>query len=343
LTLEVPTRDDKPLWDVWLSMLWLPAVTVADELGIFDSLADKPATIPELAARMDLNPRAVAAVLPLLAAQGFLVAHEGRFAVSDTTRNFMVHASPFYWGAVFVVQPRANPMHIRLKEALVRKAPAPMGQSSDKPPVESWESGQLDMERARAIAAFMQSHSLPAATGLARNGNFDGVTRLLDVGGGSGCFSIALAQVHPQLRCTVMDLPAMCDVAREHVAAAGLSDRIDARSVDMFRADWPRGYEAAFFSNIFHDWSPDTCAQLAARAFSALPSGGRIYLHEILLDDGGTAPVTAAAFSVLMLLGTRGQQFTFTQLRALLQDAGFVDVEVSATYGYYSLVRARKR
>ena len=44
-----------------------------------------------------------------------------------------------------------------------------------------------------------------------------------------------------------------------------------------------------------------------------------------------------------MLLGTRGQQFTFTQLRKLLQDAGFVDVEVSTTYGYYSLVRARKR
>src|SRR5690606_35346527 len=141
-------------------------------------------------------------VLPLLAAQGFLVSHLGRFAVSDTTRNFLLHSSPFYWGAVFVVQPRANPMHIRLREALARKAASPMGQSSEKPPVEAWESGQLDMERARGIAAFMQSHSLPAATGVARNGDFSGVSNLLDVGGGSGCFSIALAQCHPAMRCT---------------------------------------------------------------------------------------------------------------------------------------------
>lgn len=342
MTFEVPTRDDKPLWDVWLSMLWLPALTAADELKILDALAETPASVGELAERMDLNPRALAAVLPLLAAQGFLVCREGCFSVSETTRNFMVHSSPFYWGAVFMVQPRLNPMHVRLCEALAVKKAGPMGQSSEKPPVESWESGQLDGERARAIAAFMQSHSLPAATGVARHGDFKGVSRLLDVGGGSGCFSIALAQTHPGLRCTVMDLPAMCDVAREHIGAEQVSDRVDARSVDMFRDEWPRGYDAAFFSNIFHDWSFETCAQLAARAHTTLPSGGRIYLHEMLLDDGGTSPLTTAAFSVLMLLGTRGQQFTFTQLRTLLQDAGFVDVEVSSTYAYYSLVRARK-
>ena len=342
MTFEVPTRDDKPLWDVWLSMLWLPAVTAADELKIFDSLAERPATIAELAGRMDLDTRALAAVLPLLAAQGFLCAHEGRFSVSETTRNFMVHSSPFYWGAVLVGQPRQNPPHADMCKALAaNKARAPE-ESGDKPPVESWESGQLGLERARGIAAFMQSHSLPAATGIARNGDFKGVSRMLDVGGGSGCFSIALAQTHPNLRCTVMDLPAMCEVAREHVAAGEVADRVDARSVDMFREDWPRGYDAAFFSNIFHDWSFETCAQLAANAFKALPSGGRIYLHEMLMEDGGTSPVTTAAFSVLMMLRTRGQQFTFTQLRKLLQDAGFVDVDVTATYAYYSLIRARK-
>jgi len=47
--LEVPTCDDQPIWDVWLSMLWLPAVTVADELEIFESLAREPATAAELA------------------------------------------------------------------------------------------------------------------------------------------------------------------------------------------------------------------------------------------------------------------------------------------------------
>ena len=47
------------------------------------------------------------------------------------------------------------------------------------------------------------------------------------------------------------------------------------------------GYDALFFSNVWHDWNVRTCQWLAARAFAALPSGGRIMLHEMLLDEDG--------------------------------------------------------
>jgi len=158
------------------------------------------------------------------------------------------------------------------------------------------------------------------------------------VGGGSGCFSIALARRYPDLHCTVMDLPAMCEVAQEYIAAAGMEARVDTRGADMFRDEWPHGYDAVFFSNVFHDWSFETCAELAARAHGILPKGGRICLHEMLLDDDGSGPLTAAAFSVAMLHGTHGQQFTFAQLRDLLAGAGYTGVTARATYGYYSLV-----
>jgi acetylserotonin N-methyltransferase len=122
------------------------------------------------------------------------------------------------------------------------------------------------MERARRVASAMQSHSLPAAIALALNGNFDGVTRLLDVGGGSGCFTVAAAQAHPHLRCTVMELPAMCEVARGYIEAGGVTDRVDTRAIDMFRQPWPGGYDALLFSNVWHDWNVRTCRWLAARA-----------------------------------------------------------------------------
>ena len=189
----------------------------------------------------------------------------------------------------------------------------------------------------------MQSHSLPAATGVARHGDFEGVTRLLDVGGCSGCFAIALAQQRSDLRCTVMDLPAMCQVAREYIAAAGAEERVETLAVDMLRGEWPRGFDTIFFSNVFHDWSMETCTELATKAHAALPSGGRIYVHEMLLDDTGTTPRTATAFAMLMLVATRGRQFTHAQLRTVLLRAGFVDVQVTATYAYYSLIRAVKR
>jgi hypothetical protein len=340
---ESPTTDDRQIWDVWLSMWWLPSVTVADELAIFDALASNPCAASDLARALDLDERGVMILLGMLAALGFLVSKEGRFHISDVTRNFLLHDEPFYWGSVFASQGRTSPLHTLVRGAVKGNGARSVGKSTASSAVEAWKSGQLDSQQAEQIAKFMHSHSMPAAIGVARNGNFRGVSRLLDIGGGSGCFAIALVERHAHLRCTVMDLPAMCALAREYIAQASMADRVDSRAVDMFRDDWPREYDAVFFSNIFHDWSDETCAGLATRAYTTLPRGGRVYLHEMLLDDSGTGPRTATAFAMLMLVATRGRQFTYGELRTMLENAGFVDVDVTASYGYYSLITAMKR
>ena len=184
--------------------------------------------------------------------------------------------------------------------------------------------------------------AVAAAIALAQSDLFASTRRLLDVGGCSGVFSITLAERHPGLTCTIMDLPAVCALTPDYVKERGLADRIDTHAADMFRDPWPPGYDAVFFSDIFHDWRLVTCLALARRAFAALPSGGTINLHEMLLNDDGSGPRTAAAFSVLMALGAQGQQFTFGQLESLLTEAGFTGIECRSTSPLYSLVRGRK-
>ena len=62
----------------------------------------------------------------------------------------------------------------------------------------------------------------------------------------------------------------------------------------------------------------------------------------MLLDDDGNGPVTAASFSMLMLLATQGQQFTFAELKEILTGAGFRRVDVTPTHHYYSVVTGHK-
>ena len=82
---------------------------------------------------------------------------------------------------------------------------------------------------------------------------------------------------------------------------------------------------------------------LARKSFDALPSGGRIFLSEVLMDDDLAGPWQAAAFSLLMLIGTLGKQYSLPEYRASLGSAGFTQVEAVRTGGgYYSLVSARK-
>jgi cyclopropane fatty-acyl-phospholipid synthase-like methyltransferase len=188
----------------------------------------------------------------------------------------------------------------------------------------------------------MHANCLAAALVAAQRVDLSATQRLLDVGAGSGCFSIAFAQANPKLHCTIMDLPSMCEIATGYTRAAGVEARVDTRAVDMFRQDWPHGYDAILFSNIFHDWDFETCKALAARAYSALPSGGRILLHEMLLDDSHDGPPTATAFSLYMLLGTKGQQFTAAELARIVTEAGFTNPRVIPCHGYFSVLSAEK-
>lgn len=335
---QLPVVDDTLVWDAWLAMYRVPALSVALELDIFESLDALPDSPEGLAARRHFDTRALRALLPMLMQLGFLVLHEGNYQLSEAARQYMLKGSPFSWEGVFKRLSGTLLAHKLLLETVNLER----ADTDRKRPVDGWEGGHIDAEMARELTAFMHSHSVPAAHGMLRTCDFSGVRRLLDIGGGSGCFSIALAQHHPDMHCTVMELPTICELAQQYVAAAGLTARVDTISVDMFRQQWPRGYDAHFFSNVFHDWSVETCVELATRSHAALPEGGCILLHEMLLDDNCTGPAPAVAFSLLMAMGTKGQQFSLPQLRAILEAAGFRDINSQPCYGHYSLIRARK-
>jgi acetylserotonin N-methyltransferase len=284
-------------------------------------------------------------VLALLAALGYLVPRNGRYQVTDAARHHLLPSSPFYWGGVWAAMRQHSPLYNQLRRALTTPDPVesiPQSSGRDKRSVDGWASGTLSPEAAAGMAKYMHSHSAAAAVAVAESDLFASTRRLLDVGGCSGVFSIALAERHPALSCTIMDLPTVCELTPDYIKARQLEDRIDTYAADMFRDPWPQGYDAVFLSNIFHDWRPATCLALAQHAFGVLPAGGTINLHEMLLNDDGAGPRTAAAFSVLMAASTQGQQFTFAQLDSLLTDAGFVDIDCYSTSPLHSVVRGRK-
>ncbi len=335
---EAPPVDDRAIWDIWLSMHYLPAATAAEELGIFDALCDAPLTLDDLAEKLSLNRYALAVTVSLLSAMGLVFRREGLLHPSSTARTYLTSKSVYSWSSLFYTFKQSSQIHVELV-SLLKTGKTPR---EDKPS-DGWEAGAIPPDTARAIAKFMHAHSLPAAVAAARSGAFKDVKKFLDVGGGSGVFAIAAAQRNERLRATVMDLKTMCEASRElFIDGSGVEARVDTLAVDMFREPWPKGYDALFFSNIFHDWDAAINLSLSQKAFDVLPPGGRIFLHEILMNDNEDGPLTAASFSVLMLRGTKGKQYTLRELTNFLEGAGFADVAATQTSPYYSLVSATK-
>lgn len=340
IRLELPTCNDQLLWDVTLSVYNLPTLMVAAELELFPFIENTPATSEEVAREFSLNTEVTEAFLGVLVSLGFLVQHQGRFYLTDVSRNFLLPESPYSWSGLLGSPPTITDIKAAIKEALQRdpteeeRAVHAFGRLKD---IEN-----ANWDQVRLIAQKSHVRSLPAAMGVARWGNFTGVKRFLDMGGGCGSFCIVLALRYPEIHFTVADLPAICEIAKECIAEYNLEDHIEVKAVDMFTDEWPSGYDAVFFSNIFHDWGKERYTYLAQKSFDVLPPGGRIYLHELLLEDTKDGPPTLAIYSLGLKFATKGTLFTAGELDELLTGYGFEDISITHTFGYHSLITGKK-
>jgi len=338
--LDPPTCGPDVLWEATLATYYFPTLLVADEIGLFGSLQAQPASTIEVAQRYGMSAHAAEAMLGVLASKGHLVQHAGRFQLTESSRQFLLPESPYYCGAALELRRQRPIDHAIMKEILFRERTAAAPVLFD---TEMWRDSEAHIRRHKASTASMHALFFPAAMALAMHSDMGDVQSLLDVAGGSGCFCIALALRYPAMKLTVMDLPAVCALAKEYAQSFGVADRIQTASVDMFANDWPAGHDAHLFSNVFHDWDAEKCRLLAAKSFAGLPPGGRIYLHESLLNETHDGPPLITLYSMNMARVTEyGKQYSAADLREMLSSVGFVDVQLLHTYSIFSLMSARK-
>jgi hypothetical protein len=341
--LEPPTADQRIIWDIYFAAHIMPLVAQADEMGIFTLLEATPLSTTEAGKQLNVSDEWAEILLGALASVQLLRLQDGKFHTSDAARSYLLPTSPYYAG-YSLRRFAARNIAERLKRALSTSgAPAEAEESpSSVYVVRDWKEDEFPIERADEGVRTMHGLSFPAAVALARNADFSGVRRLLDVAGGAGGFAIALAQYYPQLRCTVAELPVVCQLTQRYIDQYGVADRVDTLPLNMFFEPWPTGYDAIFFSCALHDWDLQRRLTLMRRAFDALPAGGTIHIHEMLLSDGADGPQAAALYSLSMRIGTLGKQFTVPELREALGSVGFANVTLRNTTHYFSLLSATK-
>jgi predicted O-methyltransferase YrrM len=154
-----------------------------------------------------------------------------------------------------------------------------------------------------------------------------GVRRMLDIGGGSGAYSVAFAQAGPELQADILDVPAVVPIVRRHIEAAGLADRIQVREGDLHQPGYGDGYDLVFISAICHMLGPEENIDMLRKSCAALVADGRVAIQDFLLDRDKTSPRQAALFALNMLVGTdRGSSYSEDEYAAWLRAARFTGV-----------------
>lgn len=296
------------------------ALLTALELDLFTAVGDG-GTAAEVAGRLQTDPRATAMLLNALVALDALT-KEG-----DTFRNLPALAPYLVAGSERYARPGL--LHTaNLWESWSGLTEAVRSGSAMREP----KVGGDDPQWTEAFIAAMHRNARGQAEELVAAVGVDGVERMLDVGGGSGAYSIAFARAAPGLRAEVLDIEAVVPITRRYIAEARLADRVTARVGDLrtdeLRAADGTGYDLVLASAICHMLSPDENRDLLRRCHDATSPGGRLVIREFILDENRAGPPRAALFALNMLVATRaGSSYTESEYAAWMREAGYDRVE----------------
>jgi precorrin-6B methylase 2 len=265
-----------------------------------------------LAEKIGCDARALEMLLVALTALKLLEKTDGLYSLSENARLFLVKDAPRYVGSMIRHHHHLAAAWTRLDRAVVTGASVnlPRGETEQ-------EDFLLGMFNTAMGIAPTLAPRLPLA----------GKKRLLDVGGGPGTYAVHFCLAHPDLRATVFDLPGSRPIAENIAARFGVADRVDFAAGDYLADDLPKGYDAAWLSQILHAESPEGCLVILRKAAAALGPGGALFVHEFLLDDALDGPLFPALFSLNMLVQTpRGQAYSEAQVRTMLAEVGLADI-----------------
>jgi predicted O-methyltransferase YrrM len=316
---------------------WQPArvLMTANRLGIFAIIGEQAPAAEEVARRCQAHPHSTALLLNACVALGFLRRKGDRYTNSPEALESLIPGKPTYIGDRIKHDEWLYAIWTHLEEA-VRTNRAVRQLAQPPAGAETWKEFSLAM------------HNLAMHTGplLAAALDLSDRRQLLDCGGGVGTHSMFLVRRYPGLRAIVFDLPETIEVAKEVIERSGLADRITARGGNYFVDDLGRGHDVVLLSSVLHSMPPDACRLLLERCHRSLVSGGRVVVHDILIDPGGTSPVRAALFSLNMLVNTgEGRSYSGEEIMRLMEEAAFTPLEVKALPppAWTSLVIGEKR
>jgi len=173
--------------------------------------------------------------------------------------------------------------------------------------------------------------------------NMGNIDRVLDLGCGSGVIGLEMLKMNPGMNLTLFEYPRVVERTKDYVEKKGLSDDVNILSGDMIVDDFGKGYDVVILSNVLHSYSMMDCLKIMRNVFDSMNKGGRVLIHEYLLEEGRDKPEYAALSSLNMLVHTAGgDYFTETDVWLFLKESMFSDIKKEETSFGSHVIMARK-
>ena len=285
------------------------------ELDVFTNVDESGTTGKQISDKLHLDKHACERLLNALVSLGFLKKQKDLFLNTAESFAFLSKKSPDYLGGLM------HSNHLwktwsNLTQVIktgVSANPSEINERGD-----DWLFPFINAMHDRAKKQAPQQLA---------NIDLSGVKSILDIGGGSGAFSMEFVSSKPGIEATVFDLPSVVPITKIFLEKEGFSDKIKTHAGDYTKNDLPEGFDLAFLSAIIHSNSLEVNKDLIRKCFGSLNKNGKIVIQDWIMNNDRTQPTAGAVFAINMLVGTEsGDCFTEQEVTEMLNAAGFKSI-----------------
>jgi len=290
--------DDVDLDSVAYGFMASQALFTGLEVGVFDQIAaagEKGCSAEVLQKACSVEgPRMTTLLTALTAVKCIRRGDDGLYTLSPNTAKFMVTTSKQYYGDYLLYQIGRQFYH--------RMGALPEVMKTGKAP--SYASWFSDPEVAKTYTQAQHNGSVATAKYLVKKKlQLGGIESMLDVGGGSGAFSYVFTEATPGLKSTVLELPEVCRTGEsiKTQQTKDIQDRVNFVELDATSPDWPvsdSSFDIVLMSYISGSVPESVILPLYKNAFKALRPGGRLLVHDFMVNDTLDGPALGALWGL---------------------------------------------
>ena len=308
-------EEKKDIMTVARAFMRSRIILTAAELDLFGIVEDSLTTAEKIADRFGFDPRALERVLDCLVTFGLLQKNGGAYSLTDES-------------ALYSSKHSASDLPMLLHMSRLWESWSDLteivknGPGSERNPPKP-----MDVGSRQAFIGAMHVIGRSLSEDIAGSLDLRGYRKLLDIGGGSGTYTIAFLKHDPQLQAILFDLKDVIPMAKERLSPEGLLDRVELVAGDFYSDELPGGCDLALLSAIIHQNSRQQNLELFEKTYRCLEPGGMLLIRDHIMDEQRTWPPEGALFAINMLVNTRGgDTYTFQEVTHDLNEAGFRDV-----------------
>jgi 2-hydroxy-4-(methylsulfanyl)butanoate S-methyltransferase len=295
------------------------ALFAALDFDLFTRIADGFDSASALGEATGIAENRLIALLAALKSLGLIAEHRGRFSNAPATSKFLVAGAPGdFRDYVRLVNGAFGYESFRHLSGALRGERVFPDQSFYEGLAYTAGIGGEQFSSAQ------HSGSLGPARLMTRRVDLRDRKQLLDIGGGSGAYTLAFCAANPQLKATILDFSQTVETARNYAKQSELADRIAHLAGNAITTDWPKGHDVVLMSYVWSGVGADDIAVLARRAYDALPPGGLVLVHDFMLNNTRERPPFAAWYLLGCVLDNPNAVcLTPAYVEGALEQAGF--------------------